>query len=371
MSPARPSRRSSAKSPRSSSKPSRASSKPSANRSTRSAAKDATRGGAKSRSGAPGSKAKPRSAAAEKAIAARAAEHAARSVRKADRPGAARRPASTPASTRGSTSRRQSGPRGLGGEQVEGRQAVRELLLAGTRRVREVWITGDQDDAVVLDDIAELAMSVGVPVRDVTRAKLMAEARTEAPQGVLAKAAGLPEVDLDDLVGPPSAATSRGGRSAQVAGPPFLLLVDGVTDPGNLGALLRSAECAGVTGVVLPRHRAVHVTPTVTKAAAGAVEYLPMALVGGLPTAIRQLQQAGIWVVGLDAAGDQPLFDLRLAADPVALVLGAEGTGLSRLVRQRCDAVATIPLRGRIDSLNVAAAGALACFEVARGRMTR
>ena len=149
------------------------------------------------------------------------------------------------------------------------------------------------------------------------------------------------------------------------------MLVDGVTDPGNLGALLRSAECAGVTGVVLPRHRAVHVTPTVTKAAAGAVEYLPMALVGGLPTAIRQLQQAGIWVVGLDAAGDQPLFDLRLAADPVALVLGAEGEGLSRLVRERCDAVANIPLKGRIDSLNVAAAGALACFEVARGRLAR
>ena len=213
----------------------------------------------------------------------------------------------------------------------------------------------------MLDDIAELAMSVGVPVRDVTRAKLLAEARTEAPQGVLAKAAELPEAELEDLVTP-----TPQGRAA-----PFLLLVDGVTDPGNLGALLRSAECAGVTGVVLPRHRAVHVTPTVTKAAAGAVEYLPMALVGGLPTAIRQLQQAGVWVVGLDAAGDQPLFDLRLAADPVALVLGAEGKGLSRLVRERCDVVATIPLEGRIDSLNVAAAGALACFEVARGRLAR
>jgi len=323
-----------------------------------SGSKDASRGGAKSRSGAPGSKAKPRSAAAEKAIAARAAEHAAKSVRKADRPGAAKR-AATARAGRASAPRRQNAPRGLGGEQVEGRQAVRELLLAGTRRVREVWVASDMDDSVVLDDIAELAMSVGVPVRDVTKAKLLAEARTEAPQGVLAKAAELPEAELEDLVTP-----HRGGK-------PFLLLVDGVTDPGNLGALLRSAECAGVTGVVLPRHRAVHVTPTVTKAAAGAVEYLPMALVGGLPTAIRQLQQAGIWVVGLDAAGDQPLFDLRLAADPVALVLGAEGAGLSRLVRERCDAVANIPLKGRIDSLNVAAAGALACFEVARGRLAR
>jgi len=353
MSPARSSRRPAGK------PAGKSSARSSSRAAPRSGSKDASRGGVKSRSGAPGPKAKPRSAAAEKAIAARAADHAAKSVRNADRPGAAKRAATARANSRASAPRRQNAPRGLGGEQIEGRQAVRELLLAGTRRVREVWVASDMDDAVVLDDIAELAMSVGVPVRDVTKAKLLAEARTEAPQGVLAKANELPETELEDLVVP------RGG------GKPFLLLVDGVTDPGNLGALLRSAECAGVTGVVLPRHRAVHVTPTVTKAAAGAVEYLPMALVGGLPTAIRQLQQAGIWVVGLDAAGDQPLFDLRLAADPVALVLGAEGSGLSRLVRERCDAVATIPLKGRIDSLNVAAAGALACFEVARGRLSR
>src|SRR4051794_15148191 len=146
---------------------------------------------------------------------------------------------------------------------------------------------------------------------------------------------------------------------------PFLVAVDGVTDPGNLGALLRSAEGAGVTGVVLPKHRAVHVTPTVAKTAAGAVEYLPMAVVGGLPTAITTLQNAGIWVIGLDEGGSDTLFDLDLGDEPVALVLGAEGKGLSRLVRQRCDVVASIPLGGRLASLNVAAAGALACFEVA------
>ncbi len=173
----------------------------------RSGSKDAGRGGAKSRSGAPGSKAKPRSAAAEKAIAARAAEHAAKSVRKADRPGAAKRAATARATNRPAAPRRQNAPRGLGGEQVEGRQAVRELLLAGTRRVREVWVANDMDDAVVLDDIAELAMSVGVPVRDVTKAKLLAEARTEAPQGVLAKAAELPETELEDMVAPEGAAS--------------------------------------------------------------------------------------------------------------------------------------------------------------------
>jgi len=172
----------------------------------------------------------------------------------------------------------------------------------------------------------------------------------------VARAAELPESTLEDLCRPVD------GR------PPFLLAVDGVTDPGNLGALLRIAECAGVTGVVLPKHRAVHVTPTVTKAAAGAVEYLPVALVGGLPTAIEQLRAAEVWVVGLDAGGDTAIHDLELAGDAVCLVLGAEGRGLGRLVRPRCDLLASIPLHGRLASLNVASAGAVACYEVARRR---
>jgi 23S rRNA (guanosine2251-2'-O)-methyltransferase len=174
---------------------------------------------------------------------------------------------------------------------------------------------------------------------------------------VIAFAKPLPEATIEELVRP------RSGRSA-----PFLLCSDGITDPGNLGALLRSAECAGVTGVVLPQHRAVHVTPAVTKAAAGAVEHLPIAVVGGLPTAIRQLQDAGIWVVGLDERADTALWDLPADDRAVALVLGAEGPGLSRLVRDRCDQLVSIPMRGRVASLNVGTAGTLACFEIARAR---
>jgi 23S rRNA (guanosine2251-2'-O)-methyltransferase len=249
---------------------------------------------------------------------------------------------------------------GLGGEQVEGRQAVRELLLAGRRKVREIWLLAEQEEADVLHDIVELAEAERVPVRPVSRGRFFAEARCEAPQGVLAKAAPLPETPLDEL------ATAGRGEP-----PPFLVAVDGVTDPGNLGALLRSAEGAGATGIVLPRHRAVHVTPTVTKAAAGAVEHLSFAIVGGLPTALQQLSKLGVWVVGLDAGGSTSLWELPAADGPIALVLGAEGAGLSRLVRQRCDAIASIPLRGALDSLNVAAAGALACFEVARARTAR
>ena len=126
---------------------------------------------------------------------------------------------------------------------------------------------------------------------------------------------------------------------------------------------------AGVTGVVLPKHRAVHITPTVTKSAAGAIEYLPMTLVGGLPNAINELRDAGVWVIGLDMGGDMPLFDLEVADQPVCLVMGAVGKGLSRLVRERCDAIASIPLLGELASLNVAAAGALACYEVTRRRL--
>lgn len=248
--------------------------------------------------------------------------------------------------------------RGLGGDQVEGRQAVRELLLAGRRRVREVLVANDTDDLAGLQDLVDLALDLHVPVREVSANRLRSEARTEAPQGVVARAAPLPEADLDDL-----AAGRPGGP------PPFLVALDGVTDPGNLGAVLRSADGAGATGVILPRHRAVHVTPAAAKAAAGAVEHLPVALVGGLPAALARLRDRGVWVIGLDAGGDHELFDLPLGADqPVALVLGAEGAGLSRLVRQRCDVVASIPLLGHLGSLNVSVAGALACYEVARRR---
>jgi 23S rRNA (guanosine2251-2'-O)-methyltransferase len=240
---------------------------------------------------------------------------------------------------------------------VEGRQAVRELLLAGRRRVRDVWLADDLDPAPVIDEIIELARDLRVNVRRVPRVRLELEAHTEAPQGVVAHAAPLPEADFDELC-----------RARGTGGSAFLVVLDGVTDPRNLGAVLRSAEGAGATGAVLPRHRAAHVSPAVTKAAAGAVEHLPIALVGGVPAALARARELGVWVVGLDAGGGRPVHDLPMATDPVALVLGSEGRGLGRLTRERCDEVAAIPLRGRLASLNVAAAAAVACFEVARQR---
>lgn len=265
----------------------------------------------------------------------------------------------------GRTASAQKRAKGLGGEQVEGRQAVRELLLAGTRKVREVWVASDLDAdesqggvAAAIADIVALAKDQRIQVQHVNRRRIESAARSEAPQGVLAFAAPVPEMELDSLL-------------RRVPGrPPFLVAVDGVTDPGNLGALLRCCDGAGVHGVVLPRHRAVHLTPTVAKAAAGAIEHVPIAVVGGLPAAILRMKEAGLWVVGLDDAADRTLFELGdLALEGVCLVMGAEGAGLSRLVRERCDLVVSIPMRGRLSSLNVSAAAALATYEVTRRRL--
>lgn len=248
--------------------------------------------------------------------------------------------------------------KGLGGEQIEGRQAVRELLIGQKRKVKEIWMASDIDPAPILDDIEQIAHAARVPIMEVARRRLEETARSEAPQGIIAFAQPLQEASFAEML------RTRDGVA------PFLVAVDGVTDPGNLGALLRCCDGAGVTGVLLPKHRAVHVTPTVAKASAGAVEHVPMTLVSGLPTAIQQMRDKGIWVVGLDDSGARSLFDIgALAAEGICIVLGAEGTGLSRLVRQRCDEIVGIPMLGQVSSLNVSAAAALATYEVTRARM--
>ncbi len=248
--------------------------------------------------------------------------------------------------------------RGLGGEQVEGRQAVAELLAARRRQVTDVWMASELEPAPILDRIETLANEARVPLKRVSRTRLDAAAATDAPQGVLAHARPLPEAALDDLCRPPASSPK-----------PFLLAVDGVTDPHNLGALLRSADAAGATGAVLARHRAVHVTPTVAKAAAGAVEHVPIAVVAGMPAALARAKELECWVVGLAGDGEQSLFDgLAVADEAIVLVVGAEGAGLSRLARARCDVVVRIPMRGGLGSLNVSAAGAVALFEVSRRR---
>jgi 23S rRNA (guanosine2251-2'-O)-methyltransferase len=255
---------------------------------------------------------------------------------------------------------------------------VRELLVAQRRAVREVWMMEGSDPAAILREIESLARSSHVPVRLVTQRQIQEVQGSEAPQGVVAFAEPLQEADLSDLVGlapivgqPDVVGEGEASPSAKPSPAAFLVVVDGVTDPQNLGALLRSAECAGVTGVVLPRHRSAHVTPTVAKVAAGAIEHVSVAVVPGVPGALQELERLGVWAIGLDEKGTEPLFCLELGDRPIALVIGAEGRGLAPLSRQRCDVLARIPLHGTIDSLNVSAAGAVAMFEVARQRSSQ
>ncbi|MCZ7528135.1 MAG: 23S rRNA (guanosine(2251)-2'-O)-methyltransferase RlmB [Acidimicrobiia bacterium] len=242
---------------------------------------------------------------------------------------------------------------GPGGEQVEGRRAVRELLAAGRRPVRTVWLAEGSSPSPLLDEITGLARAAGVPVRFASAGRLEELARSAAPQGVVALAEPLRAVPLAELLARPDA---------------FLVALDGVTDPQNLGAVARTAETAGASGLVLRRHRSARFTPAATKAAAGAIEHLPVAIVPGLPAALDEARRSGLWTVGLDADGPTSLFELPVADQPLVLVLGAEGAGLSRLVRDRCEVLARIPLWGALPSLNVSAAAALACFEVARRR---
>jgi 23S rRNA (guanosine2251-2'-O)-methyltransferase len=245
----------------------------------------------------------------------------------------------------------------LGGEQVEGHHAVHELLVAGRRRVQRLWVAEAEPLSEPVERLAQLAVDRGVPVQTRPAEVVLAAARTSAPQGVIAWAEPVLPVALEELL-----------DVSATPGPPFLLVLDGVTDPGNFGSLLRTAACAGVGGVVVGRHRSAPLTPAAVKAAAGATEHIPIASVGGVPAALQRLNRAGIWLVGLDPFGKYEIWTSTLFDRPVALVLGSEGKGLSRLARERCDSLVRIPQRGPLGSLNVATAAAVACFEVARRR---
>lgn len=227
-----------------------------------------------------------------------------------------------------------------------------EVLRARRRAVQRILIADQQDPAEVLDDIEREAQRQRVPVSVVSMARLDREARTEGHQGVVAYAARLPTTGLEKLIDDRA----------------FLLVCDGVTDPRNLGAMLRSADGAGVTGVVLPRHRSARISPTVTKTAAGAIEYLDFCDVGGIPAALDQLNKAGVLTVGLAGESSTSLYDLDLGSTPVALVVGGEEKGLGSLTRKRCAVVASIPQLGKISSLNAGVAYSIAAFEVARQR---
>ncbi len=241
-----------------------------------------------------------------------------------------------------------------GREQVEGRNPVLEALRAG-RAIDRLFVARGIDRRF-LADLTRLARKRGVPVETVERARLEAMAQSRACQGVIARSAPRPLAGLGDLV----------ARAAQ--SPPALLVVlDGVEDPHNLGAIIRSCDAAGAHGVIVPQRRSAPAGAGAAKASAGAIEHVLLAQVVNLARTLDELKKAGLWVYGADATGDRVYHEVDLTG-PAAIVVGGEDRGLSRLVRERCDYLLRIPMFGRVNSLNASVAAAVILFEARRQR---
>lgn len=238
---------------------------------------------------------------------------------------------------------------------IEGRNAVAEALRAG-RAIDKIYLARGETDRA-LGRIAGLARDAGIAVADCDRRKLDAMSVTHAHQGVIAVCAVRAYASIDDIL---ALAESRGEA-------PFVVVCDEISDPHNLGAIIRSAECAGAHGVVIPKRRSAGLTAVVGKTSAGAVEYLPVARVANLAAALEELKARGLWIYGTAADGAAPLWQTDFKG-PVCLVIGSEGGGLGRLVAEKCDFLVSVPMRGKITSLNASAAAAVVMYEILRQR---
>jgi 23S rRNA (guanosine2251-2'-O)-methyltransferase len=243
-------------------------------------------------------------------------------------------------------------------EILYGRQPVRETLKAGRRRVFKLLLGRELKPTGIVGEIIRLAERANVPAQAVDRQQLDKLGSEVNHQGLAAEVSGYPYVDLALVL-----------DTAKKAGePPFLLLLDHVQDPQNLGSLLRTAEAAGVHGVVIPDRRAAGVTPAAVRASAGAAEQVRVAQVTNLGRNMEWLKAEGIWLAGLEAVPSAQSYTEANLRGPLGLVVGSEGQGLARLVRERCDFLIQLPMRGQVGSLNAAVAGAIALYEALRQR---
>ncbi len=240
-----------------------------------------------------------------------------------------------------------------------GPHAVLEALRAGRRRIRRILVARRAQGGIT-GEVVEIARRQGLLVQIVPRIELDRFVRGGAHQGLVAEGGPFPYVEPEQLL---SGLGRRAGRG-------FLVVLDGIQDPQNLGAIVRTAEAAGVDGLVLPRDRAAGVTPAAVRASAGATEHLPIARVTNLAAFLNQAKGAGLWVVGADPSASEPLYAADLTVG-LALVIGSEGRGLRPLVRSRCDRVVRIPVKGGVASLNASAAAAICIFESVRQRGER
>ena len=238
---------------------------------------------------------------------------------------------------------------------IEGRNAVIEALRAGTA-VDKVYIAKGETDAT-LGHIASTARGKGIVVVEADRRKLDAMSVTHSHQGVIAVAAVREYASVSDIL---QSARDKGEA-------PLVVVCDELSDPHNLGAVIRTAEAAGAHGVIIPKRRSAGLTAIVAKTSAGAVSYLPVARVANLPALLRELKEEGLWVFGTAADGSTSLYQADLKG-PAAIVIGSEGNGMSRLVREQCDFLVSIPMRGQVNSLNASAAAAVVLYEAVRQR---
>ncbi|MBQ4382749.1 MAG: 23S rRNA (guanosine(2251)-2'-O)-methyltransferase RlmB [Oscillospiraceae bacterium] len=240
---------------------------------------------------------------------------------------------------------------------VEGRNAVTEALKAG-RPLDKLFVAKGETDAS-LARIAAQAKAAGIPVVSIDRRKLDLMSTTGAHQGVIAAAAAKEYCSLEDIL---RVARDRGED-------PFILVCDDITDPQNLGAMIRTAEAAGIHGVVIPKRHSAGVTATVEKTSAGATEYMAVARVPNIAAALDELKENGVWIYGTAAEGSSELWQTDLRG-PIAIVIGSEGDGMSRLVSEKCDFRVSIPMYGKISSLNASCSAAVVIYEALRRRRT-
>ena len=240
-------------------------------------------------------------------------------------------------------------------ETIEGRNAVLEALKAG-RSINKILIAKGEKEGSIKQVIA-IAKENGVIVQEVSRVKLDNLSTTHGHQGVIALASARDYADFHKMV----------ESAVEGDGPAFIVVVDGVEDPYNLGSIIRTADAAGVNGVVIPKRRAVGLTGAVTKASAGAIEYVPVARVTNIASSIDYLKEKGFWIAGADSTSGEEFYKLDLKG-PIALVVGGEDSGLGRLVKEKCDFVLRIPMAGRITSLNTSVAAGIAMYEIVRQR---
>lgn len=238
---------------------------------------------------------------------------------------------------------------------IEGRNALSEALKSG-RAIDKLYVAEGSTDRS-LARLAALAKEAGAVVVPTDRRKLDQMSPTGAHQGVIAAVAAHEYASVDDIL---ALAAERGEA-------PLIVICDELSDPHNLGAILRTAECAGAHGVIIPKRRSVGLTAVVAKTSAGAVEYLPVARVGNIVNAIRALKEKGVWIYGTAADAGSELYRTELTG-PAAIVIGNEGEGMSRLVRESCDVLVSIPMKGKISSLNASAAAAVMLYEALRQR---